>query len=231
MHPCGPSSFVSGTDGVEPVSLVERIEARHADLSARAEALSLVSGLACPSGCGRCCISPNVESSVADLLPAAHALFARGDAAAVHALAAASPGWTRCVLYQPDAARPDVDGRCGLYEHRPSICRVFGFAARRAKASEGLELATCKDLRRFTPETVARAEAVIAAGFDAPRVDRAPAEIGAELGGGAAPLPINEALRRAIERLGIERALLAGGRRGGDEDDEPDRPLPPLRAA
>ena len=123
------------------------------------------------------------------------------------------------MLYQPDAARPDVDGRCGLYEHRPSICRVFGFAARRAKASEGLDLATCKDLRRFTPETVARAEAVIAAGFDAPRVDRAPAELGPDLGG------------RAIERLGIERALLAGGRRGGDEDDQPDRPLPPLRAA
>jgi Fe-S-cluster containining protein len=187
--------------------LIADVSARHLEASVRAASLAAASGLACPPGCGRCCLSPGVESSVADCLPAARALFDRGDAHALHARLAGGAD-ARCVLYAPAAPDDETRGRCGLYEHRPSICRAFGFAARRARAG-GLELATCKELRRESPAAVARAAEAVAAGLDAPRIDVDPTDVALLAGADARPLPINQALRLAIERVGMERALRA----------------------
>jgi Fe-S-cluster containining protein len=213
------------------------VAARHAEISARAEAFAAQTGLACPPGCGACCLSPTVESSVVDLLPAAIALFERGDAAAVHACLRAAAGseqreaWTRCVLYRPEPGFPEAEGRgrCGLYSARPSICRTFGYAARRAKRGT-LELATCKVLRAADPESAARAQTALDAGIDAPRIDRDSMEIARSGGADSAPVPINAALLQALERVGLERALRpAAASDDGDPSDRPQRPQTPRR--
>ena len=47
--------------------------------------------------------------------------------------AASRAGDPTCVLYQPSS--PDgAKGRCGMYEFRPGLCRLFGFSGRRSEA-------------------------------------------------------------------------------------------------
>ena len=176
----------------------------HASLDAGTARLTRATGLGCPEGCGACCLSPEVETSVADLLPLALALAERGEAGAALTAARAAGDAGPCVLYAPepgDARR----GRCTVYAERPSICRLFGFASRRAKGG-GLELAACRELRAAAPAATARAEAAIAGGLDVPRIDVDASTI-ALVTGDARPLPINHALRLALERTGLARDL------------------------
>ena len=184
--------------------LAREVARRHAEQDAGIERLTQATGLGCPPGCGACCLSPEVETSVADLLPLACALFERGAAEAAQDRARGARDAGPCVLYAPSADDPR-QGRCTVYAERPSICRLFGFASRRARGG-GLEHAACRELRAAHPEASARAAAAVAEGLAAPRIDAEPGAI-ALLLGEARPLPINHALRLALERVGLLRAL------------------------
>lgn len=176
-------------------ALLEQAEAESAALRAR-------TALACPPGCGACCLSPEVETTVAELLPMALELVRSGRAAALlETLAAETPDAPkRCVLYAPDPDDPRR-GRCQAYAERPLICRLFGFTARRDRLGRP-RLAACATMRSVAPENVAAAERAIEAGL--------PVAIGGDLsrllaielpGEGSQQLPINVALRRALERV------------------------------
>jgi Fe-S-cluster containining protein len=124
-----------------------------------------------------------------------------GAAESVLARLAASPTPAPCVLFEPDPTHPGR-GRCGHYAWRPSLCRLFGFAATRDKYGR-LRLAACKIHKETRPETVQAAESGIESGtFSAPSFDDAAnalLDIDPEVRSGHAP--INTALRRALERV------------------------------
>ncbi len=209
------------------------------ELFARADAetgrLALRTALACPPGCGACCLSPDVETTLAEVRPLASALCDSGVAGAVlerlGALAAA--GERRCALYEPDPADPRR-GRCGAYAERPLVCRLFGFTARRDR-NGAPELVACAVMHAERPEAVERARAEVRAGGEAPLFgDFARAVAGERPDDGARQLPLNDALRLALEAELLARRLAAleagaDAERGPDDERPPTRP--PRRAA
>jgi Fe-S-cluster containining protein len=84
-------------------------------------------GVACPPGCGACCLDDHPEDSVLAALPAARWALVMGLDEHVQRAALERPEGP-CVFY-------DMHGRghCAVYPIRPLICRLFGFAAVRDK--------------------------------------------------------------------------------------------------
>lgn len=184
---------------------LERLRELFEAIDRETAAFAGLSGLACPAGCGACCLSPEVETTELEMRVMADHLWNCGAAEAVleRLEAADAPG--SCVLYQPETGNARR-GRCGHYAQRPTLCRLFAFAAVRDKAG-GNRLAACRVHREADPAGVARAEEAVAAGrWTAPlfsRVAEALWDIDPELG--SVRRPINEALRRALHREGWRR--------------------------
>jgi Fe-S-cluster containining protein len=177
-------------------------------------AFALATGLSCPPGCGACCANDKPRVSVNDVTPIAESLVARGLADEVLTRAATAPEGI-CVAYVGDAER----GRCSEYSLRPSLCRLFGFAAVRDKHG-GLALAACRVHKRTLPEAVARAQVAAADGHTAVFSD-----VQHAMGGMGRPeltalLPINRAIAIALERVLMRQAYAAS------EADQVSEPSP-----
>lgn len=205
----------------------------HERLDASTRALREASGLACARGCGACCLSPEVETTVLELLPLALELLRRGELEAWSArLEATTPG-AACVLYEPDPSDPRR-GRCSAYAHRPSLCRLFGFAGRREKDGRA-RFMTCSLLRTDDPAAVARADALVRAGFPVALYGDVARELSAlspDLG--TRLEPINRALADALARVGLAARYAAAAPEADDgvpPHDRPNRPPSPRRAA
>ena len=84
-------------------------------------------GLKCPGACGYCCENSVVETTELEMLPMALELVRRGEAEKFYEAGEKMDFDGRCVLYEPDLDRPG-NGRCGRYNLRPLICRLFGFS-------------------------------------------------------------------------------------------------------
>lgn len=180
-------------------------ELERADAATRAFAER--AGLACPPGCGACCLSPDVETTAAECLPLAEALAADGRADEVLAELARrrAAGDPRCALYAADP-RDERLGRCTAYALRPLVCRLFGFSGRRDRTG-ATALVSCRTLRAADPAAQARAEELARAGGAPLLADHAHAVAAALPGDGARQLPVNEALRAALERVLLARRL------------------------
>ncbi len=121
------------------------------------------SSLACKTGCGQCCLKPNVQATILEFLPLAHYLFENDQAIAwLDRLEQDAPDI--CVMINP--FRGDA-GLCGEYQHRGMICRLFGFSARRNKYSVK-ELITCQVIKSEQGGAVTTAQAGIAQGAEIP---------------------------------------------------------------
>jgi len=218
------------------------VAAVHAAVDRRTRAFADATGIGCPPGCGQCCLSPNVETTVAELLPLAEHVVQTGRADEIldRIDTAAAAEDTRCVLFDADSDNP-TRGRCSMYAHRPSLCRLFGFAGRR-DADDRPEFSPCWIHGHTQPEQVAAARAEVHAGNIAlPLFTEATMRVNAaapNLDG--RPQPINAALRRAIQSTGLSMALrsitvidvMKGRSDRGDDDLTPPTPhIPPSRAA
>lgn len=164
--------------------------------------LQAATGLRCPSGCGACCESPEVEATVPEALPLAHEIYRRKEEEAV--LRAVEErenrGDLRCALYLLDPVSPGK-GRCSYYQFRPLLCRLFGFASRKNKHGD-LEFCPCRVIKQRSPEAVRRAEIRISKGLDAPVYQESFVRIASmDPGLGYRRLPINRALKEALEQL------------------------------
>jgi Fe-S-cluster containining protein len=164
--------------------------------------LQVTFGLFCPSLCNACCDSREVEATILETLPLAEEIYQRKEQEVVlDALEERrKQADFRCVLY---LANPGVreTGSCSYYEFRPLVCRLFGFAARRNKFGN-LELSTCKIIKQRTPNAVHRAEAGISEVLDVPVYQDSFMRIASmDSGIGYRRLPINLALKEALERL------------------------------
>ncbi|MBL7664405.1 MAG: YkgJ family cysteine cluster protein [Bacteriovoracaceae bacterium] len=102
------------------------------------------SGLTCLNECGECCLSPQVECTILEALPLALEQYQKGEAEQVLEQLKNSQAMV-CHFYQAHSA-DGKKGRCGIYEQRPGICRMFGAYARRNK-SQDYVLGLCKLIR------------------------------------------------------------------------------------
>lgn len=177
--------------------LVTRIMETYADLDQRILSFQLKSGLRCLSGCGgACCTKAEVEASVLEMLPAAAEILRRGEA---DVWLEKTANQTRCVFYQSDPG-PDAPGHCTFYPWRPPLCRMFGFASVTTKTGERA-FSACKRVKAALPDTVKRAAESVA---DAPCFSDAEALVrGLDPSLGTHLLPVNQALEKAILRLGL----------------------------
>jgi Fe-S-cluster containining protein len=177
-----------------------------------------------------------VETSVADVGPLAAEIVRRGGAAELleRIEAYAQAGDRRCVLYEPDSTDPGR-GRCSMYAHRPSICRLFGFAGRR-DADGRPQFVACRVHGELMPERVAAArEAVVTGEIRLPIFAELAGQIAATAPGARGRLqPINDALREAVHAAGLMARLAdADERNTADDDRDGDgtRPTTPPRCA
>jgi Fe-S-cluster containining protein len=184
------------------LEIVSQVMDLYADIDKAVTEFQLRSGLRCPAGCGRCCPTADVRVTVLEMLPVAHEILCRHDAAAWMDRLAAQPEAGRCKLFS-EKGISDA-GHCRFYSLRPALCRLFGYAAVRGRTG-AKALSICKYIRQNDPQT---ATAALALAEEAPGFIHYSSRVYAldpVLGNGL--IPINTALRRAIERLGLNYAL------------------------
>jgi Fe-S-cluster containining protein len=182
------------------------VRALYRRLDRRIASFRRASGLGCPPGCGECCLSPEVEATVLEMLPLVLDLRRRGLlASTLERLGVGAP--RRCLFYSP-APLGAFGGHCSVYPWRPLLCRLFGFAS--VAGPQGRpELAVCGRMRAAVPDRTRTAAAAVLAGrLRAPLMrDWSLAAYRLDPALGANPLPLNSALKQALERVGLEQGL------------------------
>jgi uncharacterized protein len=199
-------------------ALIPTLVARFAAIDAEVDALVASTGLACPPGCGACCLSPEVEAAPEELAYWADEWVRRGSAEATLARLSAleSAGSSTCVLYEPSSS-DGRSGRCGAYAWRPLICRLFGFAARTNRL-EQKELVVCKTMAAASPARTQAAATAVQAGSPAPDFATHAHGLIADLGGlGGTRLPINQALKQALHKRLLKQQLSDAAAAGDPE--------------
>jgi Fe-S-cluster containining protein len=159
-------------------------------------------GLKCPPGCGSCCVSQEVEATVLEVLPLAIECFSVQQEDLLYAKIEEQErkGDRACILYQPDLRTPG-NGRCTYYRVRPLLCRLFGFAARKAKEGN-LELCTCKLLRAAFPQELPKEGDKVLSKCSLPVYQEISMRIAVlNPGMGFRRLPLNLAIKSAIEKV------------------------------
>ncbi len=189
--------------------VIQQVKEIFAQIDRQTAALQAATGLNCPASCGRCCENPEVETTVLEMIPLALELWQRGEALAWISRAQAGENRGICVFYQPDPFVPG-NGRCSVYEFRPSICRLFGFATVNNKQGKP-ELAACIRHKEMMPETVAQTKAAIADGLPAPNFAQISIQLAMLDPSGIERFPINQALTLALQRVGLIAQLTGGG--------------------
>lgn len=96
----------------------------YSEMSKTFQEYQLSTGLHCLSGCGRCCLNPEIEASVYEMIPLALRIYDDGKTDEwLEKLASTTQ--ESCLLF---LSLGDGQGFCGSYNERPSICRMFGVA-------------------------------------------------------------------------------------------------------
>jgi Fe-S-cluster containining protein len=190
-------------------TVLARLLELYEEIDKQTAALKAVTELRCPPGCGTCCSSPKVEATELEMLPVARELFRRREALPWLERLGTSDDEEPCVFYQPERSARG-EGCCGIYLLRPSVCRLFGYAAVHNKYGVA-QLAVCTVMKKVIPRAAQDAAHAIERGLAAPRFTdfaRRVAGLAPVLGGRL--FPINRALRFALGREGLARQLEKG---------------------
>jgi hypothetical protein len=156
--------------------------------------------LHCLTGCGRCCSKPDIDASPLEFLPWAFHLFLNGKAEET-LLELNNSFVATCHIYRPLALIEEYNGSCSNYIYRGLICRLFGYAASRDKYGQ-LRLATCKIIKENQLENFNNAEEAISKGLYIPIFTDYYMQLSQiDYGLATTVLPINDALKRAIEEV------------------------------
>jgi len=182
------------------LTLVSKVTDLFSCIDKKVAEFQLKSGLRCPNMCGVCCPTADVQTTILEMLPAAQEILYRGAGAFWLDRISVQDPTSLCVFYQTRPA-PEASGHCGFYAWRPAVCRLFGYAAVRTREGKSA-LAVCKHLKQTAPDGVAAAMALDA---EAPCFTWYGTQIcGLDPVLGTKILPINMALRHAIERMGLQ---------------------------
>ncbi|MBF0253854.1 MAG: YkgJ family cysteine cluster protein [Candidatus Omnitrophica bacterium] len=178
------------------------------EVDRQASVFSARTGVRCPDGCGACCADSHVDTTVIEMLPLAERIWSQGMAGAVlERLRCAGEGL--CVFYESGPA-PVSGGRCGAYQDRPLICRLFGFFTSRDKHGRYV-YGSCRRIREQLPDAYQRASKLIAEGFHpSPMTDYSIRVLAMDSNLGRDLIPINRAMRIALERFGLDASYDPG---------------------
>jgi Fe-S-cluster containining protein len=181
------------------VVIVSQVMDLYARMDKAVTEFQLKSGLRCPPGCGSCCPAADVQVTVLEMLPAAYEILSNAKAADWMERLTALPEPNRCVLYAAQPS-PGAAGNCSYYNWRPTLCRLFGFASVRNRT--GIKaLAVCRHIKQTDPHSAA---AAIKLAEEAPSFIHFSTQVYAlNPALGTRLMPINMALRQAIERTGL----------------------------
>lgn len=106
--------------------------------------------LPCLTGCGRCCLNPEIEASVLEMLPFALKIYDEGKLEEwLEQTENRNQSW--CLLFKGDVT--SGLGQCGHYGERPAVCRMFGVAGLKDK-NQNSKLSICKFIREANPEKI-----------------------------------------------------------------------------
>lgn len=165
----------------------------------------LNSGLNCIEQCGLCCLKESIEASVLEFTPAALYLYKSGAGEAILQKLQDEPERKICVFFNPFQG----EGSCSMYAKRGLICRLFGFSVSRNKFDQPV-LVTCKHIK----------ESVIYRDHypfihQSPSISHFYMKLrGIDLKNTQKMLPVNEAIREAIEMVYFYFEF-RGGRKAG----------------
>lgn len=181
---------------IRKVKAVERV---FAHLEIETKALSASTGMHCLTGCGKCCMKPDIHASPLEFLPLAYSWFIEGKAdEKLDELAINSSGI--CLVFQP-VHLSDKSGSCGDYNNRGLICRLFGYATSRDKNGER-KLVTCNLIKTEQPESYQAAVDKISNNEGAPsfinyyqKLSQIDFRMANQM------LPINEAIKAALHEV------------------------------
>lgn len=156
--------------------------------------------LQCVKGCGICCTKTDMYASPLEFLPWAFNLFINHKA--IHKLEELKKGESPiCNIYIPISIAENTNGKCGNYQNRGLICRLFGFSARKDKYAN-LQLSTCKVIKEGQKEQVQFANQAINKNISIPVFTDYYMQLSQiDYNLGTIQLPINEALILAIEEV------------------------------
>jgi len=125
--------------------LSRRVEAVYGEIAENFSNYQQRQGLQCRSGCGECCLAPTIEATVLEMLPLALHLFDHGKAEQTLDQLGQLTEPQGCFFYQK-LSFDGKQGQCGVYQQRPSICRMFGAGGYRDKAGQ-TSLSVCKVIK------------------------------------------------------------------------------------
>jgi Fe-S-cluster containining protein len=170
-------------------------------------------GLNCLEGCGACCLNPEVEANWPEMLPLAIHLSKLGQAEnlldKLQKLSAGKNQKHSCILYQRQSEDGEK-GQCSQYKHRPLLCRVFGASVYTNKRGDA-ELSLCGKIKDKMNESEQNQNRLKELDLSAlPKMKEwsyQMMQIHPQLM--EEKLPINEALKLALEKVLFERQLNA----------------------
>ncbi len=181
--------------------IVLAVEEVYAELEKHLEKIISHTRMKCLHLCNACCNKTGIEASPIEFIPLAAYLYQTGQIDEFLIRLDESDKTGYCVLFSPEAWK-NGEWACLQYEKRGLICRLFGYGYRLNR--EGIpELVTCKVLKEICPEEIAQARLL---GIEKP--DMVPLfsnyfmqlySINPDLG--TTLMPINQAIRKAIEKL------------------------------
>jgi Fe-S-cluster containining protein len=187
-------------------SLISSVEEIYQEADRDTRRFQVEAGISCPTGCGSCCESHQVEATILEALPMAASVIRDGSLNAIYDLLKekAERDDPVCVFFVK--LGKDV-GCCSRYAVRPLVCRLFGFAGRIGKA--GLpEFSPCRRIKESFPHQASLAVKAVSRGYRIPifshfftRVSSIYPLLGMKT------MPINEAFRSAIDYAGLRIGL------------------------
>lgn len=185
------------------------------ELDFKIEKFKRETGLDCIRGCGECCAieSRRIEVSLVELIPLSLHLWEVGKAEGYLKKMERVNEEGPCIFYRRNPPKRE-EGCCSIYPWRPLICRLFGFSAVENKYGQPMAV-LCSVLKRSRPEVVKEIELRIQKGLEVPinsyyakRITLLYPAYGKER------FPINEAIKKALERAGFYFELLREEEKG-----------------
>ena len=158
--------------------------------------------LSCLNKCGLCCKNIQIEATVLECLPVADFLLKSNQVDKFFNESSESLSQKYCLFYQEEIPSQAL-GNCTQYELRPFICRLFGFAGQLNKFGQA-RFSLCKYLKYAKPDLSEIVEKKLKTVKIFPLFSRS-----FDLLYNIDPylvqnrLPINLAIREAIEKLGV----------------------------
>ena len=168
----------------------------------QAERFKKLTGLRCPKLCGLCCETTNIEATAVEMFPLALELWSGNETEMwlKKLEGAINPGL--CVFFKPDSAVPG-NGRCAVYGLRPFICRLFGFFTIKDKYGNDI-YGSCKIIKEKYSLNYQKARKLIESKFHPlSKSDIMMRIVGISSSPARAMLPINQAAKTALEKIGF----------------------------